>query len=341
MNPLWLLTQARFKEFVREPSALFWTFGFPILLTVALGFAFRNQAPISQPVALVGDADGRLAHALAGAPLGLRLLSEDTALTALRHSELVLVIRVKASGGVDYLYDPQRPEALLARATVDADLQRALGRKDSLATADVKIEAAGSRYIDWMVPGLIGVQLMGGSLWGIAFVLVQVRQKKLLKRLVATPMRRSDFLLSFVLWRLLFVIVEVAVLLAFAHLAFAVPIRGSLLAVLALCLLGAGCFAGIGLLCAVRASNSETANGLVNLVQLPMYLLSGVFFSSSRFPQWAQRPIHLLPLTALNDALRGVINEGQSVGTLWLPIAVMLGWGLLSGIVALRWFKWV
>jgi ABC-2 type transport system permease protein len=144
-----------------------------------------------------------------------------------------------------------------------------------------------------------------------------------------------------VLWRLLFVLLEIAVLLTFANLAFAVPVRGSLVAVFGLCLLGAACFAGIGLLCASRAKNTETANGLVNLVQLPMFLLSGVFFSSSRFPDWAQGPIHLLPLTALNDALRGVINEGQGLAALSAPVLVLAIWGLVSGGLALRLFRWV
>jgi ABC-2 type transport system permease protein len=251
-----------------------------------------------------------------------------------------LVVR-QGPEGLVYVFDPQRSEAQLARAAVDEQLQRALGRTDAVTVRDEKVEAAGSRYIDWMVPGLVGVQLMGGSMWGIAFAIVEWRQKKLLKRLVATPMRRSDFLLSFVLWRLTFVLIEVTVLLLFAHLAFKVPIIGGLPAVFALCLLGAGSFAGVGLLAASRAKNTETANGLVNLVQLPMYLLSGVFFSASRFPEWAQAPIHLLPLTALNDALRGVINEGLALPSLWGPIAVMAVWGILSGGIALRIFKWV
>ena len=341
-QPLFLLTQARFKEFIREPSAIFWTFGFPILLTVALGLAFRNQRGSETPVGIVADASRpqwapALADALQREGLKPRLVSIAEGEVGLRHSDLALVIALPDKR---YLYDPVRPEALLARERADRVLQQLAGQQVALPMHDEKIEAAGSRYIDWLIPGLIGIQLMGGSLWGIAFAIVEARQKKLLKRLIATPMRRSDFLISFVLWRLLFVLVEIAVLLLFANLAFSVPVRGSLLAVFGLCLLGAACFAGIGLLCASRAKNTETANGLVNLVQLPMYMLSGVFFSSSRFPDWAQAPIHLLPLTALNDALRGVINEGQSLAALSLPLLTLGVWGFVSGFIALRLFRW-
>ncbi len=338
-HPLLLLTLARFREFSREPSAVFWTFGFPILLTVALGFAFRNQKPGPQAIGLVGD-EGRLARTLPESDFKVVTLSEDEALVRLRHAELTLVVRREADG-VTYVFDRLRTEAQLARASVDEALQRGLGRTDPLRVREEKVEAAGSRYIDWMVPGLIGVQLMGGSMWGIAFAIVEWRSKKLLKRLVATPMRRSDFLISFVLWRLTFVLIEITVLLLFAHLAFAVPIRGSLAGVFTLCLIGAASFAGIGLLVASRAKNTETANGLVNLVQLPMYLVSGVFFSASRFPAWAQVPIRFLPLTALNDALRGMINEGLGLAGVGLPLLVLAGWGLLSGAVALKIFKWV
>ncbi len=341
-QPLFLLTQARFKEFIREPSAIFWTFGFPILLTVALGLAFRNQRGSETPVGVVAETNPERASALVEAlqheGLKPRLVSLAEGELGLRHSDLALVISLPERR---YLYDPVRPEALLARERADRVRQELAGRQIALPMRDEKIEAAGSRYIDWLIPGLIGIQLMGGSLWGIAFAIVEARQKKLLKRLVATPMRRSDFLISFVLWRLLFVLLEIAVLLEFAHLAFSVPVRGSLVAVFALCLLGAACFAGIGLLCASRAKNTETANGLVNLVQLPMYMLSGVFFSSSRFPDWAQLPIHLLPLTALNDALRGVINEGQSLAALPLPLFTLGVWGFVSGFLALKLFRWV
>jgi len=204
----------------------------------------------------------------------------------------------------------------------------------------VRVEAPGERYVDWLVPGLLGMQLLSGSLWGIAFVIVQNRQRKLLKRLVATPMHRSDYLLSFAVSRLLWVLLETAILLAFAHFAFGVPIRGSLAAIFVLATLGAASFAGLGLLCSARPENTESVNGLVNLASLPMFILSGVFFSADRFPDFLQKAIRFLPLTALNDALRAVINDGASLFTLPLEVAVLLVWGAVTYAIALKIFRW-
>jgi ABC-type multidrug transport system permease subunit len=169
---------------------------------------------------------------------------------------------------------------------------------------------------------------------------VNARQRKLLRRLAATPMRRGHYLLSYRVSGLLFVPLQVLVLFGFARLAFGVVIQGSALAVLAIALLGSWSFAGVGLLCASRAQNSETANGLINLVTLPMMVLSGVFFSASRFPDVLQPAIRILPLSAFNEALRHVVNDGASIVSQGFPIAVLVGWALVSSVLALRLFRW-
>jgi ABC transporter DrrB family efflux protein len=239
-----------------------------------------------------------------------------------------------------YRFDPTRPEAQAARHAVDDRLQRGAGRRDALATRDETTVARGARYVDWLVPGLMGMQLLSGATWGVAWNIVRARQRKLLKRLAATPMRRRHYLLSFRLASLIFVPLEALVLFAFARLVFDVTIHGSALAVLVLALLGSWSFAGLGLLCASRAENSETANGLVNLVTLPMFVLSGVFFSSSRFPDLVQPLIRLLPLSAFNEALRHVVNDGASLLSQVFPVAVLVGWGLGCTVVALKLFRW-
>jgi ABC-type multidrug transport system permease subunit len=194
--------------------------------------------------------------------------------------------------------------------------------------------------VDWLVPGLLGMQLLNGAMWGAAFSIVNARQRKLLRRLAATPMRRGHYLLSYRVSGLLFVPLQVLVLFGFARLAFGVVIQGSALAVLAIALLGSWSFAGVGLLCASRAQNSETANGLINLVTLPMMVLSGVFFSASRFPDVLQPAIRILPLSAFNEALRHVVNDGASIVSQGFPIAVLVGWALVSSVLALRLFRW-
>lgn len=343
-SPLLALTSARIKEFFREPGAIFWTFGFPLLLTVALGIAFRNEGPPRRAVALV---DGPRAPALLAAlrtdpTLVVDPLPAAAAALRLRNGEVLLVVEAAASPGdpVVYRFDPSRPDALAIRRVVDDLVQRAAGRRDPVPTRDETAVARGARYIDWLVPGLLGMQLLSGGLWGTAWIIVNARQRKLLKRLSATPMRRADYLLSFRLAGLLFVPLQVVVLFAFARWTFGVTLHGSSVAVVALSLFASWSFAGLGLLCASRAQNSETANGLVNLVTLPMFMLSGVFFSSARFPAFLQPVIRLLPLSAYNDALRHIVNDGASLFSQAPALAVLAVWGVLTAMLALRIFRW-
>ncbi len=219
-------------------------------------------------------------------------------------------------------------------------MQRAAGRTDVRATAVREMRETGSRYIDFLVPGLIGMNLMGTGMWGIGFSIVNARSRNLLKRLVATPMQRSHYLLGQLIGRMVFLVLEVGVILAFARLVFDVPIRGSLAAVAAVTLLGAGTFAGLGLLVASRARTIEGVSGLMNLVMLPMWILSGTFFSTSRFPATMQPWIQALPLTAVNDALRAVMLDGAGLSSLAAPLAVTAAWGGLAFAAALRLFRW-
>ncbi len=341
--PLLELSLGRLREFVREPGAIFWTFGFPILITIALGIAFRTQPPPKAAVVIVASPGAaHVAEVLNGTGAAdARVLDANAAETELHAGKTSLVLLVPSEGGtVTYRYDPTRPEAKTVRLIVDDALQRAAGRADVRPVQEETVTAPGSRYVDWLIPGLLGMQLMSGSLWGMAWAIVQNRQRKLLKRLVATPMRRRDYLLSFMLTRFLFIAIEVPVLLGFAAVAFHVEIRGSIAAVGLVSLLGAAAFGGIGLLCASRAQNTETANGLVNLVSMPMFVLSGVFFSAARFPDFVQPFIRALPLTALNESLRAVINDGASLSSLPFQLGLLLAWTVIPFVIALRIFRW-
>jgi len=341
--PLMALSATRIREFFREPGALFWTFGFPLLLTVALGVAFRTEGPARAAVAVVaGPAAAAVSPVLAADPtLKVEVLTAQEAAARLRTGDVLVVIDPAPAGGaVVYRFDPSRPDALAARRVVDDRLQRHAGRADPVPTRDETAIRRGARYIDWLVPGLLGFQLLNGGMWGAAWNITQARQRRLLKRLAATPMRRRHYLLSFRVAGLLFVPLQVVVLFSFARLLFGVTVHGSLVAVLAMGLLGSYSFAGLGLLCASRAQNSETANGLINLVTLPMYMLCGVFFSSSRFPAAVQPVIRILPLGAFNEAMRHVVNDGASICAQGFPLAVLLAWAVVSSTVALRLFRW-
>jgi ABC-2 type transport system permease protein len=333
------LTVARFRLFFREPSAMFWTFGFPVILSAALGVAFRNRPPA--PV-LVDIEDGPRAaatlEALASPSLRAFVRDASTARDDLRAGKVPLVV-VPGDPAV-YRYDETRPDGRLARSVVDDRLQRAAGRVDPLAVADEHVTERGARYIDFLIPGLVGLNLMSSSMWGIGYLIVEMRTKKLVKRMLATPMRRSDFLLSFVIMRALFVLIEVPVLFAFGWLAFDVRIAGSWGLVLGVSMLGALTFAGLGLLVASRAQNTQTVGGLMNLVMMPMFVGSGVFFATTNFPDAMQPYLRVLPLTAVNDALRSVANRGGGIRDVMGAVAVLAAWGVASFAAALKTFRW-
>jgi len=288
-----------------------------------------------------GAAARQVAGAVERSPaLTVRALTDSLAAQQLRTGKAALLIVPRADGGVEYRFDPDRPDARAARLEADDALQRAAGRSDPVASTEQRIREPGSRYVDFVVPGLLGLNLMGSGIWGLGFAIVDARKKRLLKRLVATPMSRSQYLASFLLSRLTLLVVEVGVLLGFAMLVFGVPVRGSPLAVLAICLLAALTFGAIGLLIASRAQTIEGVSGLMNLVMLPMWIFSGVFFSASRFPDALQPAIQLLPLTAVNDALRGVMLEGSGLAAQGGELAVLAGWMVLGFALALRLFRW-
>ena len=342
-HPLVQLTIARFRMFFREPSAVFWTFGFPILMTVVLGVAFRDKAPEPVYAAIVrGQGDAQLSTALTSSrDVKFELLDAPEAAKALRTGRVAIAI-VPAHDGQPrtYQFDSARPESRLARALVDDALQRADGRKDPTPITDQHVQERGSRYVDFLVPGLLGMSLMSSGMWGIGYVLVEMRTRKLIKRMLATPMRRVHFLLSFVFMRLLFLLIEVPFMLIFARLAFGVQMAGSYALFGALTVAGGFAFSGLGLLVASRAQNTQTVGGLMNLVMMPMFMCSGVFFSTAHFPAAMQPIIKALPLTALNDALRAVLNEGAGVSVVAMPLAILSAWTICTIGVALRIFRW-
>jgi len=341
LHPLLELTLTRIREFLREREAVFWVFIFPVLMTFALGIAFRNTAPDKTPVAVEADARASETASLLSrsSDITATVMSPDQATQALRSGKVAIVVKPK-DDNFEYRFDPTRPESRTARLLVDDVLQRGKGRADVVRTGDETITEPGARYVDFLVPGLIGMNLMGSGLWGLGFTVVIARSRKILKRFAATPMRRSHYLLSFMLSRLVFLVLEVAAVVIFATLAFGFTVRGSWLSVALITMLGGFTFSGIGLLVAARPTTIEGVSGLMNFIMLPMWLLSGTFFSSERFPQVLQPFIQALPLTALNNLLRALMNEGAPLMSNWIPIAILLAWCVVSFIVALKIFKW-
>lgn len=340
LPPLIELTKARVLEFMREPEAMFWIFVFPILMAFGLGVAFRSrgQEPVMAGVLDQPGASALVESLRRARDINVKTVPLDRAETALRNGEVELL--VIPGEPPTYRYDPVRSESRLARLVVDAALMKASGRVDPWTPREDTVMVPGSRYIDWVIPGLLGMNIMGTGMWGIGFGIVQARTRKLLKLLLATPMRRSEYLLAQMLGRLTFFALEVFALLAFARIAFGVAPQGSLLAVIAVAFIGAVTFSGLGLLVASRARTVEGVSGLLNVVMMPMWLLSGVFFSSANFPERAQPFIRALPLTALNDALRGVMIDGTTMVGVAPQLGILAVWAAVSFALALTWFRW-
>ena len=334
------LTSARTKEFLREPEALFWVFAFPVILALALGFAFRDKPPDRVPVGIVAGphAQKRVA-ALAKSPtLTTRVVSLEEGQDLLRHGKITVLI--DGGDSLVYRFDPTVPESRTAQRDVDDALQSAAGRKNMIPARAEFVREQGARYIDFLMPGLLGMNLMGTGMWSMGFSVANARMKKLLKRLVATPMRKTDYLLAQFLSRLAFLILEVIVLVAFGWIVFKVRVMGSLLLLAVLCIVGGYAFSGLGLLTASRAQTIEGVNGVLNLVMMPMWLCSGVFFSYERFPDAVQPIIRALPLTMLNDALRAVINDAAPLSQVAPYMIGLAAWGVISFAIGVKIFRW-
>jgi ABC-2 type transport system permease protein len=337
------LLGARMLELKREPEVIFWVFVFPILLALGLGIAFRNKPADAPSVAIVlSDGSQQAQTLLEHSPTAfkIRQRTAEAARTGFRLGKFDVVIETDGKGGFQYLYDPARPESVLARTEVNDALQAAAGRKEAVATTSVTSSEPGSRYIDFLIPGLLGMNLMNSGMWGIGFALVDMRQRKLLKRFVGTPMRRGDFLLALMSSRLILMVIEIGLLLIFGAVFFHLRILGSIFAIAVLGAFGAIMFGGVGLLTASRAQKIESVSGLMNLVMMPMWIFSGVFFSYERFPTVIQPVIKALPLTALNDSLRASILEGTPLIHQWPRLLIMALWGGVSFALALKWFRW-
>ncbi len=358
---------ARLREFYRQPARIFWVYGFPMVLAIGLGLAFKSPASpkilvdlveMTQPppaikallttqgVRTSGDQNGPQTVIVPGRDgrptLEIRLVSRDEGDRRIKTGKTPLLVIPDASSRIHYRYDPTRPEASAARSTFDDALQAANGRPNPVGTSDDLVTEKGSRYIDFLIPGLIGQNTMGGGLWGVGFLLVNFRIAKLLKRFMATPMPRRNFLFAILGARLTFLIPDVGVLLALGYFGFGMPIRGSLWLIALLEIIGALAFAGIGLLIASRARTTETVSGLMNLVMLPMWIFSGLFFSSDRFTGPIRWLVQALPLTHLLNALRAVILEGAGIGdqVVWIALTVLSAWAVITFYVALRIFRW-
>jgi len=341
-NPIVQLTLMRLREMGREPGILFWAFGFPVILSLALGIAFRARGPETVVVGALPGISAQVRQALTLAKVTVKQVDSAAAEAELRAGRINLLLAPPAGLGqpVTFRFDPARAEARTARMAVNQILQRAAGQVEPQGVRDEEVHEPGSRYIDFLIPGLIAMNLMSGSMWGVAWVIVQMRVRKLLKRMLAAPMKRHHLLYAFGLARLVIIPLELIVILLFARLAFSVQVMGSYLALVTVAFAGSACFASMAIAVASRAENTETVSGLMNLITMPMFITSGVFFASSNFPESIQPVIRVLPLTAMCDGLRAVMIDGAGFGGVLPSLLILALWGVPSFLIGLRYFRW-
>ena len=335
------LIRCRFLLFFRDKEAVFWVFVFPLILCSVLGFTFSS---VKVEPSRVGVPKGPEGDALTA------ILEVSDVVEVMRFDDLHSARRQVAKGAFDALvqpgeppeirFDPARTDGALARYRVREAWFAARGDRPEDSIAEVRAAERGSRYLDFLFPGLLGLNLMATSLWSIGLGVADHRQKKLLKRMLVTPMRRSSFLLAFIIWRLLFMVLEVLVLSLFGVFVLDVPFDGSLPAFALIVLLGTTSFSGLGLLVASRTRTIEGVTGLINFSMMPMWLFSGVFFSYERFPELMQPLIKIIPLTAMNDSLRAVMLDGAGLAGIVPQIGVFIVWGFVSFLLALKIFRW-
>lgn len=337
-SPLLELTLTRMREFLREPEAVFWSLVFPILLAASLGLAFPGSAATKLRVAATTP---QWADALSSEPLlDARQLPLKEAEEALRVGGVVLVVEPNSGGGVAFRYDTANADARLARLVADRAVQRSGGQTDPVPIFDVTTAEKGGRYIDFLIPGLLGMNLLSGAIWGVGYTIVDTRRRNLLKRLVATPMSRTSYLVSFLIHRLLLMVIEGGSILAFGVWAFHVPLQGPFSVLVLVCILTTLASTALGLLIAARIRTIEGATGLMNFVVIPMWMASGVFFSADRFPQFLHPFINLLPLTASTQALRANILLGANLAQIFPQLAILAAWMVVCFVLALATFRW-
>ena len=350
------------KEFYREPGIIFWAILFPILMAWGLGLAFTKKTELIRTIALVDEQNslasyegfGQFFISLNqenGTPLIKKIGNEKLGVTTYQFEKsdwqesILMLKRGKISmimelvnDSITYHFDPLNPEAQLAYLQITSAFNN--NEKD-IASANISpLTQTGTRYIDFLVPGLMAMSIMMSCMWGISYSLIDKRMKKLLRRMVATPMKKANFLFAQFVARLILNFMESALLFLFAYLYFDISLQGNWLALILMLLAGNLSFTGIAILVSSRTSNTQIGNGLINLVVMPMMILSGIFFSYHNFPDWAINVIQKLPLTILADNIRSIFIEGAGLVEIVTPFLLLIGIGVTAFVSGLRVYKW-
>lgn len=371
---LYQLISAHFKEMIREPGVLFWGIIFPILMSLGLGIAFTKKADMVRNIAVIrpgpqenavhnraskidtflenfaqkispeGDESEYYRLTIPDGELGnttffFHKLSWQEALVLLKRGNLSIVLDEKRDQ-IEYHFDPSNPDAQLIYLKLSGILS---GKETAERESNEIIEPltiSGTRYIDFLIPGLIAMGIMMSCMWGISYGMIEKRTKKLLRRMIATPMKKSHFLIALMVVRIVMNFIESALLFIFAYFVFDITIQGNIPALFTIFIAGNIAFAGIAIFVSSHTANTEIGNGLINAVVLPMVVLSGIFFSYHNFPDWSISFIQKLPLTMLADGIRSVFIEGAGYTEISFPTLMLIVIGFIFFSGGLKIFKW-
>ena len=371
---LWQLIVANFKELIREPGVLFWGIIFPILMSVGLGLAFTKKQDVTRNIAIIKDTKTSIINKdstfvlsdfiekntvkipatlkdqekysytqkndkLGNTTFIFSEISWSQSMIWLKRGYVSIVLDEK-NGVIQYHFDPSNADAKLAYmqlkgifGSIDSEIKE---NEDEIKPLTV----AGTRYIDFLIPGLIAMGIMMSAMWGLTYTIIERRSKKLLRRMVATPMKKSNFLIALITVRVTMNFIEALLLFLFAHFAFGITIQGSILALLVVFISGNIAFAGIATFASCHTSKTEIGNSLINVVVMPMMILSGIFFSYHNFPAWSISVIQKLPLTMLADETRSIFIEGGGFSEIAIPSLILTVTGIFFFALGLRLFKW-
>ncbi|MCX6231931.1 MAG: ABC transporter permease [Bacteroidetes bacterium] len=368
---LLMLIGANFRELMREPAVLFWGIIFPILMSIGLGAAFSAKQDVIRKVGIINSNNSLsndsstikkflllyttkeyhanenityYSYKIKNEKLGNSIfLFQETnwkdAIVALKRGRINVVMEEK-NNGILYSFDPSNPDAQLTyiKLTKFFPAQSYISEEN---TDNIKLlTLEGTRYIDFLIPGLLAMGVMMSSMWGISYTIIERRSKKLLRRLVSTPMKKSYFLISIITVRFAMNFIEAALLFLFAHIAFGIHIQGNIPALITVFLAGNIAFSGLAVFISSNTSKTEIGNALINVVVMPMMILSGIFFSYHNFPDWFIPIIQKFPLTIMADDIRSIFIEGAGFAEIFIHSLLLSITGILFFITGVKFFKW-
>ncbi len=337
---LWEMTKGRWREFRREPSAFFFVIAMPLLWMLILGHALQPSGEQTYKVGFMehGETNPQEAELKKLLQSNAHVVVLSSA-ADLKKGNIPLYVELM-NGVLLYHENTNHRDAVQTQRWLNDLIQTHLGRKDPMPHQIIRSDVGETRYVDFLIPGLLALSIFTTSLFGTGMTIVANRRENLLKRYAATPMNSFEYILSHIFGRFFIYLVEFSTIAIGGYLFFGFNVVGSWLDYAVIGFLGTATFTSLSTLFSSRTKNTAMYNGLVNLITLTMMFPAGVWFSRSNMPTWMQTFSEYLPLTALVEALRGVALEGLKLSHLSWPISILLLYTVGCALMARKLFRW-